>query len=748
MAVGVRLRAPPLPSPRLASYDSGVTTSAPRPTRSRALALLVTALTLVLTALSSPSAHADGHHPSPAPSPDPVRLVLTTAGLTWEDVDATHTPTLACLADHAGLAAMNTTSTTMVSTRRQGLETLHTGYRGLAATAPTSAGIPNPPVDQWEQLPLPTVHLPETPSTAASDTDTSPSPADGAATAAGIGGRTASALEEGAIVQVDLSLLPDHDDPDRPRRLATLDAQLRDVLAPLGGCKAALPRTLLVSVAATDPPDPQAVERTGAVASRTVGLQVYLDTAFPGEAISSGSTKQDGIIALTDVLPTVLASHDAAPSGRIQGQAIEGVAHPDPLRLVVDRSMAARLVDAASVPALLSWTAPALIAAVLLLIPPLAALPRLARAARVIAALGPLAIPAGLLAQVVPWWRAASPTWALIGTVWLLASALAAVVLLGPWRRSRVGLVSAAAALTAGVVLLESATGSHLQIGSPLGAQPISGGRFYGLSNHLFGVVLGATLMGLLCLFARVTAPRSRTLLTLLLGGVVAGVCVAPSMGADFGSMLVTVPAVGLLALLVSGLRVRLWHLLTLGAGGAVAVLGVSFLDWLRPAEQRTHLGRFVDDLLSGDLLAVVVRKLAQNVAMTTGHPGLLVLLLAALLASVILVAPHLVRWRRLQDLRAEAVPGEAASRVAPGAAGAAVTPAAAVLLVLVLATWAGYLVNDTGPVLVAGVVAVWLMHLPALLPDPSAATVPPAHVSSPASLPRAQHDGHRPQGQ
>src|SRR5699024_12276779 len=87
-------------------------------------------------------------------------------------------------------------------------------------------------------------------------------------------------------------------------------------------------------------------------------------------------------------------------------------------------------------------------------------------------------------------------------------------------------------------------------------------------------------------------SPRARTVWAVVIGALVAIVCVAPSMGADLGSMLATIPTFGLLALLVSGVRPRPWHVVALGAGGAAAVLAVSFLDWLRPAEDRTHLGR------------------------------------------------------------------------------------------------------------------------------------------------------------
>src|SRR5699024_301627 len=69
----------------------------------------------------------------------------------------------------------------------------------------------------------------------------------------------------------------------------------------------------------------------------------------------------------------------------------------------------------------------------------------------------------------------------------------------------------------------------------------------------------GGVADGALCLFSVVRTPRARVVWTLVVGVGVATVCVAPSMGADFGSMLATIPAFGLLALLVSGIRPRLW---------------------------------------------------------------------------------------------------------------------------------------------------------------------------------------------
>ena len=647
----------------------------------RLVVLLAVLIGGALALLPPTSASADD-----APAAEPVRLVIATAGLTWGDISAQNTPALQCLADRSGAGAMNTTSTTVISTKRQGMETLRTGYRGLAEEAPRASGVPTPPTDQWQQLPAETVEV--------------------EASAQNSYSSIADDLQGGAIVLVDVGSAPAHDDPSRDQELAALDDRVGDVLEAAGGCEAAeLARTMLVSVAATDPDDPESVEHTGAVASRTVGLQVALDSAFPGQALTSGATKQNGVVMVTDVLATVLDSHDASADGLIPGQPFRGVDHDDPQQLAWDRSEAAQLVDGATVPALGSFLALGVIGLVIVLVPPLARRPRLAAVGRALAAIAPLALPVGILASAVPWWRADHPAAALTGVVWAGSALLSAVVLAGPWRRHRFGPVGVSAALVAGLLLAESATGSMFQLSSPLGAQPISGGRFYGLSNHLFGMVLASALMAVLCLFTVVRTPRARTVWTLVIGATVAVVCVTPSMGADFGSMLAVVLAFGLLALLVSGVRLRLWHVLALGFSGGLTVLAVAFVDWLRPPEDRTHLGRFIDELLSGELLTVIVRKLAQNIAMTTGYWALAVVMAATVVASVAILMPRRLRWHRLASVDA-AHPASYPVRVA-----------------LVVGTWVGYAVNDTGPVLVAAVFGLWLAHLPAVLPDPA----PPA---------------------
>ena len=78
-------------------------------------------------------------------------------------------------------------------------------------------------------------------------------------------------------------------------------------------------------------------------------------------------------------------------------------------------------------------------------------------------------------------------------------------------------------------------------------------------------------------------------------------------------------PPSATLGMLATGRRMS-WH----AAGRALRVQGsrssVSSpgLDYLRPEEDRSHLGRFVDSLVTGDAASIVQRKLEANVSLLT----------------------------------------------------------------------------------------------------------------------------------
>ena len=339
-------------------------------------------------------------------------------------------------------------------------------------------------------------------------------------------------------------------------------------------------------------------------------------------------------------------------------------------------------------------------------------------AATAAVAVGFALVPAGtFVANLWPWWRSPVPAGALAAAVLTATVPLALVSLLGPWRRALTGPAGAAGALTALVLTADVATGSHLSLTALIGGQPLVGGRFYGLSNP------GFSLFATGALFAAVAAADPLLLAGRTRAGavVVAGIGVLatlvdglPGLGSDFGGPLALVPAFAYLTLRVAGVRLTWQRVLAVLAGTAAVLAVLAVGDWLRPPDQRTHLGRYVQTLLEGGGWDVVTRKLDQNLGIVTSSPIQVVLPLIALAVGLALARPR--RWH-LDPL---AVAYERSPALRPGMA------ALAVLLVV------GFAVNDSGAAIppVAAMLALPLLLCVALRADAgSSAGAGPAGV-------------------
>jgi tryptophan-rich sensory protein len=184
---------------------------------------------------------------------------------------------------------------------------------------------------------------------------------------------------------------------------------------------------------------------------------------------------------------------------------------------------------------------------------------------------------------------------------------------------------------------------------------------------------------------------------------LVIGMDGAPQLGRDFGGVLASVPGFLLLAMLLTRTRVTVTRLLAILGAAVVAVGTVAYLDWLRPADQRTHLGRFVDQLLSGEAWTVVSRKAQANLDILLGS-SLAWMLPVALVAAWWLVRP------RAGLLRGGAPGGLSRPHTAGLRAG---------LLAVALSLTLGAAVNDSGVAVPATAAAllvpllVWLAAAP-----------------------------------
>jgi hypothetical protein len=255
-----------------------------------------------------------------------------------------------------------------------------------------------------------------------------------------------------------------------------------------------------------------------------------------------------------------------------------------------------------------------------------------------------------------------------------------------------------------------------MELNGLLGYDAIVAGRFTGYGNLSFGLLSGSALLvtaaAATAVGRRVGGARRVTGgIVLLVGLVTVGVIGAPGLGRDFGGVLAALPGFLLLAMLLTRVRVTVVRLALVLAAGVLAVGTVAVLDWLRPAAERSHLGRFVEQVLTGEAWTVISRKAQANLDILLGSP------LAWMLPVALVAAVWLLHGRGV--LR-RARPGD------PGPAGMSADDVSVLrsgLLASALSLALGAAVNDSGIALPATAAALLVPLLVWLAAAPSGTT-------------------------
>jgi hypothetical protein len=252
---------------------------------------------------------------------------------------------------------------------------------------------------------------------------------------------------------------------------------------------------------------------------------------------------------------------------------------------------------------------------------------------------------ASFLANLLPWWRSGTPGLAVTGAVIAFVVPIAALALLGPWRSALLGPMGAVGAITAAVLAADAATGSTLTLSSLMGVQPVVAGRFYGFGNVAFALFsTGALMLAIAAAdeLLRRGRPRAAVAAVVLIGVVATVIDGTPGIGSDFGGPPAIIPAFAVLALMTAGVKINIRRVLVIAAVTIAVIVALGVLDWLRPAGDRTHLGRFVQTVIDGGAWTVVQRKGEQNLKLLF-RP--LSALLPFAVAFVVLVLARPVSW-------------------------------------------------------------------------------------------------------
>ena len=223
---------------------------------------------------------------------------------------------------------------------------------------------------------------------------------------------------------------------------------------------------------------------------------------------------------------------------------------------------------------------------------------------------------ATFLANIVPWWTWDRPRLALVVLCSLAALSIALLAQVGRRLHGILGEVTLVSTATAVVLAIDVIGEDVLQTASLMGYSPVIAGRLYGFGNVAFALFVTTSIFA--SAFAadwlvRRGNRRGAALLVAVAGVACLLVDGLPSLGSDFGGVLAIAPAFGVLLLGVLELSITWRRVLALVGLGAAVVMSVAILDWLRPSGQQTHLGRFVQQVLDGELTDIVVRKLDNN---------------------------------------------------------------------------------------------------------------------------------------
>ncbi len=374
--------------------------------------------------------------------------------------------------------------------------------------------------------------------------------------------------------------------------------------------------------------------------ARTLTVAAIRGPGIRAGLMESATTRRAGFLQIVDVAPTVLDLLGRDRTDSMEGRPARFHADADSYRARIDglvkTDRAAQFRDATIGQA----TATLVTATIVLVAAAIAGLvwfrrrwTRLALRWASLMLLGFVA--ATFLVGMLPLYRWGTATYFVI--IATLAVAFAALCL-AAGRRGIADPLLVAFGLVISLHVIDLVTGPRLELNTVFGYSPTVGIRLAGIGNPASAELSAAALLFAVLIAWRL--PRRGDAVGYSLLAVVLVVIAAPMWGQDFGGGLALAPTLALWWLLRSGRRVNLRTIATIGVVLVVTGLIAGFADLSRPANERTHVGRFFEKVGTdglGGFLSVIGRK--ASLMINTFSNTAWVLLVLSVLMGIALAA-------------------------------------------------------------------------------------------------------------
>ena len=380
--------------------------------------------------------------------------------------------------------------------------------------------------------------------------------------------------------------------------------------------------------------------------SASTGTGTGTITSGTGGFLMSGTTRRTGIVANTDIAPTVISYLGATIPTAMEGRVLDIVPGESVKNGVrgAGGSVISTLTQMNSDMVFVYQARPVLvkgyvglqIIVMVIVIAIMLLRPHFLRYLRP-GLLWLMAVPLSLL--IIAAVRFVSlPLYTLIAIV------IAALIVLGAytlWGKRDVDLFIIIGLVTAVTVLLDVVTGSGLIKNSTLGFDPMSGSRYYGIGNEYMGVVIGAVIIAVAGLWEKHHGkhPRRVEIFTLAFFAITIIIMGAPQLGTNVGGTIAAVAAFIFTFLQLKGVKIRFKQLVAIGVGVTLVIVCLAVFDMNRSIEAQSHLGRFANNILSEGwpvLWTMGIKKVDMNIKLIkyTIWSRVFLVMLAALMVS------------------------------------------------------------------------------------------------------------------